>query len=385
MPRRKKTKLKTNENLPRWVMPVSMVLGFIAVLAFIWWYLFGPYEVYPPADAAFAEPLWKFHAPEQIGAPFAFTDQQVFVRTDSKLYALNVSDGSVMWEKSVVIGANPIAPLLVVEDVLLAPDDRDKGSLWAFSLPSGNVLWQTGVTNNQGQREDTYVKSMAKSKEIVGVAWHDEALDAYNVHTGQLLWEGALTGRSAYVYAVADIFYLKVDGDIYAYHRSQKGELLWKIPEPCREGASKTSLIDERFFYIHCTEGKLLAFDLQTKKVVWATPVKWSYATSALVLDKDVLYVKDIGKLKAISTQTGDILWEKTWLLAAVSKPMVLNGKIYIKVSPKSESFLYAIERTMGEVLWQYPINYNDHASPVAIKDLLIVPVSEQDIYAFRP
>ena len=132
--------------------------------------------------------------------------------------------------------------------------------------------------------------------------------------------------------------------------------------------------------YLTTEDGRTLALERQTGKVVWEYRSGWPSSSTPAVTPDLVISAVRPGMLVALDRATGAVRWERDMDSPILSSPVVVDGTIYLGTA---ESQLYALDAATGRPRWSFPtgawviapVAYSDGTVAVAAQDsrMLIV------------
>jgi len=153
-------------------------------------------------------------------------------------------------------------------------------------------------------------------------------------------------------------------------------KLLWTI-EGLGQGYSTISIADGKFFTMgdrigaSGTEAQfVLAFDLKTRKELWATPVGPPHSDggprSTPTVDGDLVYaIGTEGDLVCLETDTGAVCWKRSFVDDFAGKYMavwkfsespLVDGDRLICTPGGPDATMVALDKRNGEVIWKCAI-----------------------------
>ncbi len=187
----------------------------------------------------------------------------------TKLTALNLIDGTTLWESEKIKGATvnvlPVYPknMVIVTTVQNASANKDKPDIIAFDMVDGSVLWESELPDK---------------------------VDLHAVeNAGKYFVKFDLSGHQA-PFADEDSLYYTCAG----LHRFdlKTGKLLWGVPYDVTEGKIKQgnaqAVVDGELVYTSA-KGQLRAIDKNTGTVKW-TSKDFGGAVAELVVRGNVIY-----------------------------------------------------------------------------------------------
>lgn len=183
-------------------------------------------------DAETGSEIWKVQPAGPLrGAPtIAFG--QVFVMTqDNQIHALDANDGASVWQESgstTQAGVFGVAAPAAGQGTVVA--GYSSGELTAYRYENGRVLWadalaRTSISTEVGSLTDIDADPIIDSGRVYALG-QGGRMAAYELVTGQRIWELNLAGISTPAIAGEWIFTLTDDGRLLAIARSS-GRVRW--------------------------------------------------------------------------------------------------------------------------------------------------------------
>ncbi|RJY08026.1 PQQ-like beta-propeller repeat protein [Aurantiacibacter aquimixticola] len=183
-------------------------------------------------DAATGNQIWRVKPGGPLrGAPtVAFNN--VFVMTqDNQIFALAAEDGDVNWQKAAAIGQQGVfgvaAPAAGQGTVLAG---FSSGELVAYRYENGRELWsdalaRTSISTQVGTLTDVDADPIIDQGRVYALG-QGGRMAAYELLTGQRIWELTLAGISTPTIAGEWVFTLTDDARILAIQRNS-GRIRW--------------------------------------------------------------------------------------------------------------------------------------------------------------
>lgn len=183
-------------------------------------------------DAASGREMWKVKPAGPLrGAPtIAFN--AIFVMTqDNQIHALNPADGATLWNESGSLGQASVfgvaAPAAGQGTVIAG---YSSGELVAYRYENGRVLWsdalaRTSISTQVGILTDIDADPIIDSGRVYALG-QGGRMAAYELVTGQRIWELSLAGISTPAVAGDWIFLLTDDARLFNIARNT-GKVRW--------------------------------------------------------------------------------------------------------------------------------------------------------------
>jgi outer membrane protein assembly factor BamB/tRNA A-37 threonylcarbamoyl transferase component Bud32 len=319
--------------------------------------------------AASQRTRWSVRTGDEVRSSPTVAGEQVYVGSyDGNLYAVNRSDGAVIWRapggrgicstpavtgQLVIYGSEdssvyavdratgrrvwafrtglPVrsSPRVAGDHVYIGSDD---GYLYCLELKGGALVWRT--------RTWSHVRS---SPVILGgmvaVGSDDGYLYAVDRDTGSVLWRFQAGGPIiATPCAASDLLcFGAMDGSVYAV-RPEGGERAWRLPtgQPVVASVSARDGIG----YVGSVSGNVYAIRLADGEVIWQFGDPSQVTSTAAVDEQCVYYGSGDGSVRCLSRADGQMLWQIKTGGPIPSSPAVADGVLYIG---STDRHLYAL------------------------------------------
>lgn len=176
--------------------------------------------------------LWKVKPAGPLrGAPTIAFGQLFVMTQDNQIIALNLADGSLVWEESgsaTQSGVFGVAAPAAGQGTVIA--GYSSGELTAYRYENGRVLWsdalaRTNISTTVGSITDIDADPIIDSGRVYALG-QGGRMAAYELVTGQRIWELNLAGISTPAIAGEWIFTLTDDARLLAIARST-GRVRW--------------------------------------------------------------------------------------------------------------------------------------------------------------
>ena len=331
----------------------------------------NPYEnVLSPATVGNLAQYWSYQDGSglELVAPPSVAGGMVFVAFyASNLYALNSSNGTVLWQYPILLSQG--SPAVFNGILYIGSGDE----LVALNASTGALVW----TYTTGNYVDLASPTVANGVVYFGSV--DEYLYAVNASTGALLWKYETDGSVTSSPTVANgvVYVGPFSGDLYALNAST-GELLWKDSSLSGGFSSRSSSVSDGVVYV-AGGGYIYALNASNGAALW------SYATGGIdspaVANGVVYFGSDDGNLYALNASTGALIWNYTTEGRVRSSPVVANGVVYFG---SDDGSLYALNASNGALLWRYTTTSYVTSAVVTDGVLYFGSYFEARIYVFH-
>jgi outer membrane protein assembly factor BamB len=299
---------------------------------------------------------WKYPSDKQVESSACVANGTVcFTTIDGELIALNAADGAVKWKYQGRASATSRGSPVVAYGTVLVPLGKE---IVMVSLNDGKKIWST----------DQHVPDEYSSIACTADAFYG---------TGHLTW-----------------------GNLYSYEY-ETGKINWRISGNFDAGVYlyKTPAVGEDgFIYINETRGarkfspvaqgttlkgqnQILWYTFLLDKQVednamipQACPTVWNGMVFAGRFD---------GKLCALDTKDGKIIWKKMYPGSLISDPSIAakSGLMYFGCY---DGNLYAVDAATGEERWQFKTGGKIFASPWIADGLVYIASQDGCVYALE-
>ncbi len=183
-------------------------------------------------NAETGEVIWKVTPAGPLRGSPTIAFGQLFVMTqDNQIISLNLTDGSLVWDESgstTQSGVFGVAAPAAGQGTVIA--GYSSGELSAYRYENGRTLWsdalaRTNISTTVGSITDIDADPIIDSGRVYALG-QGGRMAAYELVTGQRIWELNLAGISTPAIAGEWIFTLTDDGRLLAIARSS-GKVRW--------------------------------------------------------------------------------------------------------------------------------------------------------------
>ncbi len=231
----------------------------------------------------------------------------VFVLNDSTGFLIAAAQGNVF-----VIGSL---------------DENKTGGIMAFAGSNGEVLWRgvfgQGAAINAAS-SSLYVSMLSTTKDV----------RAYDVQTGQILWEASPKGirNVLRLYVFDEIVHVNGSNETFFSLQANTGEELWKS--------------------------------------------EYQYGNDIYIRTDEIIFRRSGTSLQAIDTQSEKLIWEADVEQIFSQGPFFTDETVFIRTVPDGSGRVYAIDRHSGEILWH--TEKNVASNNVAATNTIVYLLTEQ-------
>lgn len=254
-------------------------------------------KVYIAADSAWCldaltgTRIWAYKPSPQIkmnGSAAVANDVAYFSFAPSwnsmQIIALNAISGDEIW--TTLLPAYSTGCITLHEDVVFAPTYN--GSLFALNCSDGSILWQ-----NTSSTSGYWDSSPVVVEDIIYINGNDGVARAINAETGVTIWESILTD---YYIAATPVFYedqLFFADQVDTFHclNASDGSSVWAVPGVDHGSAG---LADQMVFFGEGSNrewGKVRALSIETGEEVWSYQTGGTEIYSSPAITDGILYI----------------------------------------------------------------------------------------------
>jgi outer membrane protein assembly factor BamB len=278
-----------------------------------------------------------------FGGGASYFDGRVYAATGAgDVVALNAQTGDEVWR---VRPSGPLrgAPTVAFNSVYVMTQDNQ---IHALNMADGSLLWQAAAAS--GQSGVFGVAAPAAGQGTVIAGYSSGELVAYRYENGRNLWEDALarTSISTEVGALTDVdadpiidqgrVYALGQGGRMAAYELVTGQRVWELS---LAGISTPAIAGEWLFTL-TDDSRLLAIARSTGRVKWITqlarwrnpnnrnnPIFW---TGPVLANNRLWIASSRGAVQSVDATTGEVA-DFAQLSSGVSQPpIVADGTLYI-------------------------------------------------------
>ena len=240
-----------------------------------------------------------------FSSPAIFNKTVYFGAYDGNFYALDSETGKRRWVfmEADWIGSSPC----IAEDLstifvgLEFGLWKKQGAIVALDLNNGNKRWEfpmTGFTHSS--------PAYSEKSGVVVCGCNDYSVYGLNAKTGKLLWEFKTDGEIKASFAFSEKRGWVVFGsfDSYVYILETKtGKLIHKTKTD--EAIYSTPLVHDNFTYIASLDKKLYCIDLDSGAILWSFATGGRIFSSPEIIDDKIYIGSNDGRLYELDKETG--------------------------------------------------------------------------------
>ncbi len=332
------------------------------------------------------DPVWSFETKEIITST-ALIDEtgKAYIRTADSIIALDLINGKLLWQ----VASPSNTPLNITphigNGVVVVPEKQSRVA--AFNSETGELLWRTALIDLELTHPSAVeIESISIEDDMVYAVRFNWTLTAYQLASGQIVWEQEVFGRSnPYVVSDQKSVYLGMGSSLKAFDR-KSGILLWQKELDAYIGP----MLDvQGILYIVDEEhSSLYAIDVDDQEILWSNhyPELEEFEFGCLSDVEDKLLIAS-QSLSLVSKANGQMLWS-TNTLGRLECPTVLNNEVFVR---NTRDILYSFDLSTGKedgrltVVPNLSTKHEPNRGPASSAGFLLVPVSDNQMVAYRP
>jgi outer membrane protein assembly factor BamB len=263
-------------------------------------------------DAQTGNELWRVKPAGPLRGSPTIAFNAVYVMTqDNQIHALNLTDGSPLWQDAAGTAASGVfgvaAPAAGQGTVIAG---YSSGELVAYRYENGRNLWsdalaRTSISTQVGTLTDIDADPIIDSGRVYALG-QGGRMAAYELVTGQRIWELSLAGISTPAVAGEWIFTLTDDARLLAIARAT-GKVRWVTQlTRWRNERNKTGpifwtgpVLANNRLWIASSEGEVMSASVADGSVAPFTELKESVSLPPIVAGNTLYILDDGGRITA--------------------------------------------------------------------------------------
>lgn len=312
---------------------------------------------------------WSFTATEDVYAPIVVDGRVFFTAEDKHLYAVDTATGRELWRTffEAGLGGTPAysnGALFVCDNTdTVYRIEPDTGAIvWKFALKSTSTVYGAGYSPPSPIIANGRVYVPTKSE-----------LYSLNIKTGDLNWvrQPGGTTKSLLTHPAVSAGCVVIGewtGSIASYTENrglyaydvETGQLLWENPShTADEGIGRIQdppALTPDAAYVTSEQNEVHRIDAATGEIVWthALSEENSGIISALTVTDSTAYLSVENGILALALDTGKPQWQSGNRNVWGFRPPANSSQIYTSVGTE----LWALDGASGERQWTYPDVY---------------------------
>ncbi|WP_231958950.1 outer membrane protein assembly factor BamB family protein [Altererythrobacter sp. B11] len=256
--------------------------------------------------------IWKVKPAGPLrGAPTVAFNAVYVMTQDNQIQALNSSDGSILWQEAAAMSQSGVfgvaAPAAGQATVIAG---YSSGELVAYRYENGRSLWsdalaRTSISTQVGTLTDVDADPIIDNGTVYALG-QGGRMAAYELITGQRLWELSLAGISTPAVAGEWIFTLTSDSRLLAIARST-GRIRWITQLQRWQNEKKRTgpvfwvgpVLAGNKLWIASSEGEVKTVDVQTGTASDFGDIGEAVSLGPIVADGTLYILDDSGRITA--------------------------------------------------------------------------------------
>jgi len=315
----------------------------------------------------------------ELGSPVSVTKEMLFADADHRLHAFGLADGQERWRIDLL--GSYLSPAVADDKLFVRVESGEQGYLVALDLASGEPRWDYqfptvgSAYNNVGGHVTSPV--VVDGLVIVGAA---ETMTALDVESGVVRWTFAADEPITSAAAVTeDTVYFADFTHLYAL-TLESGAERWRFKLDAATLFFAPIVANGIVFTT--SKNAIQAVDAQNGREVWSRTFQEFDVIPAAATD-DQLYVKAVNQLWALDSASGEVRWNYA-TVNFLSLPAVTAEELYLIVRSDNGSYLQALSRSDGKLVWQSEKLQLSNSAPVAAGNAIYVRTINGGILGFR-
>jgi serine/threonine protein kinase len=316
---------------------------------------------------------WTFKSRGPIGwsaAPVCNEDESILfvVSTDSSLYAIDTTRGSLLWayrtDASIIGG-----PSLFNDKVITV---NSTGNVSMLAAKDGILLW----TLKTGLR---VVAAPTISEEYMVVTSLDGKVQAIDLKRAQIKWTyEAGDPIVAAAQCFGDKLFFGTRNGTFNCIDLANGSSIWqfKCDGPVVAEATRSGDL----LYFGTQKGTFYALDVATGRLIWDYPTARAITSRAVVVLNTVAFCSQDKWLYCCEKYVGGLVWKGAVRGATIANLVSLEDSI---LSLTREGWMQVFSASSGEMRWQRDLARCLESTPLVTSAMLYVPTVEGDVLAY--
>jgi len=263
-------------------------------------------------DPSTGTEIWRVKPAGPLRGSPTIAFNTVYVMTqDNQIHALNAADGSLLWQETAASAASGVfgvaAPAAGQGTVIAG---YSQGELVAYRYENGRNLWsdalaRTSISTQVGTLTDVDADPIIQDGRVYALG-QGGRMAAYELVTGQRIWELSLAGISTPAIAGEWVFTLTDDSRLLAIARAT-GKVRWVTQlERWRNPKKETGpifwtgpVLASNRLWIASSEGEVQSVDVMTGEAAPFTELNGSVSLPPIVANNTLYILDDSGRITA--------------------------------------------------------------------------------------
>lgn len=314
-----------------------------------------------------------------LGSPVSIAKEMLFADGDHRLHAFGLADGQERWRIELL--GSYLSPAVANDKVFVRVESGEQGYLVALDLVTGEPQWdyQFPKVGSQYNNVGGHVTSPAVYGELV-VVGAAETMTALDTQSGTMRWTfvsdepitaaAAVTGDTVYFADYTHLYAVDVENGIERWRFKLDTAALFFAPVVANNIVFTTS------------KHAIHAVDAQSGRELWQRTFQ-QFDVIPAAATADQLYVKAVNQLWALDPASGEVQWNYA-TVNFLSLPVITAEELYLVVRSDNGSYLQALRRSDGQMVWQSEKLQLSNSAPVAAGHAIYVRTVNGGVLGFR-
>ena len=301
---------------------------------------------------------WCYHTPHITGSSPTLANGLVyFAANDGYVYALD-KEGARVWRYQTDSTTITSSPTVVNGTVYVAAS-----SLYALNASDGSLLWHDSFA-------DGVSSSPTVNNGVIYITEGDGNLYALNASDGTQIWHyqiGMFTYASAPTVSNGVVYVGSSNNTLYALDASS-GSLLWQYQTGGSINAS--AAVSNGIVYIGASDGVMYALKARNGKSIWHYQTGDAIWSSPSVANGVVYFGSNDSYIYALNASNGSLVWHFQTGGRVLSSPTIFFGVVYIG---SEDTSVYALNASNGSLVWRSGMGSGVYTTPaVDLRELAL-------------
>jgi outer membrane protein assembly factor BamB len=263
-------------------------------------------------NAADGAEVWRVKPAGPLrGSPTIAFNALYVMSQDNQIFALSVTDGKILWQEAAATGTQGVfgvgAPAAGQGTVI---GGYSSGELVAYRYENGRNLWsdalaRTSISTSVGTLTDVDADPIIDNGRVYALG-QGGRIAAYELVTGQRIWELSLAGISTPAIAGEWLFTLTDDARLLAISRAN-GKIRWVTQmQRWRNPKNKTNavfwtgpVLANNRLWIASSTGEVQSVDVNTGRAAPFTRLDSGMSQAPIIANNTLYILQDNGKISA--------------------------------------------------------------------------------------
>lgn len=286
--------------------------------------------------------IWYFKTKNSVKNNVKIQDSKLVASdSDGNLYCLDKNSGELLWEKKLNLGKSlgTGSGICIDGGTVFAGTSR---VITALNLENGEQKW----VNERDKGENSPAEFVVADGKLL-VSSHWDSLTALNAENGKEIWrndDSNLRFRSSTPLVIDEKRILAADDNAIMIIDSENGKIISKNTyDEYKFSSSGRPAYRDGVAYIPTADKGVIAFDINSKKIIWNCQTEDSIlftapyvgkgaktVESSPVLSGDTLiFGANDGYIYTVDIKTGDVIYKRFTGSAVLGSIALTDGKLY--------------------------------------------------------